>query len=222
MIFVHAGSRQKTTSFLWYSTIIAIFGLMMGGGLISKDYESGTVRMLFIRPKKRYKIILARLFALLIICMSLYALTSLINMIIYGIHLGFTDFANPIYSTISDQGTNFFVDYIGKFLCCCLQLIFTCTLSSFLSCSTKNTAVSVGLTIGLIIISIVISTSIFNTGSNAQWLLYTPIPYINMWLIFTQHLTPYIPPLIIGSTIMLFTATILTCGSALVTQTKDI
>lgn len=180
MKYVDEGTRKKIANFLWYSLIIAVFSAIMGGGLIAREFQSGTVRLLLIRPKTRTKIALSKLFALMIISISIYAVCILVNVITNGFIFGFADLGYPNYTiTAGAKGISFFVYILPKILACIVVVIFATSTAYFLSVATKNTALSVSIPLVCFAGSL-IAMSIIGYSPKFKWIIYTPLPYVNM------------------------------------------
>ena len=188
MKYVLDGPRTRATGFLWYSAVIALFASLIGGGLISREFKQGTIRLLLIRPKSRLNIIFYKTAALVVICFSLYFVSAALNLLANGIIYGFADYAYPNYTISNDaSGISFFADYVLKFLVCFIPILFMTVLSVFLSAVTKNTAVSVAVPMVLILGSLIFMMY-FMSGMVSQrsleWVFDTPLPYINMFMYY--------------------------------------
>ncbi|MCK5130212.1 MAG: ABC transporter permease subunit, partial [Clostridiales bacterium] len=185
MEYVVDGARKNVVTFLSYSMLIAIFGVIIGGGLIAREFQSGTVRLLLIRPKSRVKILLSKFLALIAICFALYIASAILNMIANGIVFGFNDFAYPNYTISSGvNGIGFFSFFAPKFLICFITVFFACATAYFLSVSTKNTALSVAIPLVLFVGSLIIMQYVMY-NPQYSWLIYTPLPYINLASFYT-------------------------------------
>ncbi len=213
MKYIENGSRKATFKFLWYSMAIAVLGAIIAGGLIAREFQSGTIRLLLIRPKTRTKIVLSKFLALIIICFVLYALTALVNLLTNGILLGFSDLAHPNYTISSPNGIPFMAYYLPKFLLCFTTVLFASAVGFFLSVLTKITALSVATPL-ICFVGSMIGMQFVQYRPQFQWVAYTPLPYINIASLFSQETSRYalqpIPafgiPLMIGLSVILVVA----------------
>ena len=95
-----------------YSIFLVIFVVMIAGGMISSEMEKGTIKLLLVKPYKRWKILLAKY--IVSICMTLFilAVTILLEIIIGGIIFGFDSLSIPAvvynFKTNSLQTYNIF------------------------------------------------------------------------------------------------------------------
>ena len=177
MRYVRNGARSKTNSFLWYSTVVMMFGIMLGGWLIASEHQQGTIRLLMIRPKTRTKILLAKFTGALAVWIAVDLIASFANMLFNGIFFGFGDFAFPNY-TIGGE-ISFLAYYLPRLAACALPILFLFTLSFLLSVVVKNTAVSVGLPIVAYVVGFIF-LGMFSYRASPAWLQYTPVPYLQM------------------------------------------
>ena len=188
MKYVLGGPRTKATRFLWYSAVISLFAVMLGGGLISRECKQGTIRLLLIRPKTRVKVIFYKTAALVVIIFALYFASAALNILANGILCGFADYGYPNYTASSGAaGVNFFANYALKFMICFVPVFFLAVLSVFLSAVTKNTAVSVAVPMVLMLGSLIFIMYFMNgmvSQRSLKWFFDTPLPYINMFIFY--------------------------------------
>ena len=184
MKYVPEGARNRTVQFLEYSIIVALFGVLLGGWLIASEFQQGTIRLLMIRPKTRTKILLAKFFAALLVCLAVDLAGSLLNMLSNGVLFGFGDFANPIFSVAGQ--TSFFIYFVPRFLACLLPILFAFTLSFMFSVVARNIAVSIAVPI-IFLIGSIIMMGILGYSNSMTWLAYTPIPFIQISAFFQRY-----------------------------------
>ena len=183
MKFVTDGARNKTVSFLDYSIFIALFGILIGGWVIAREFSQGTIRLLMIRPKTRTKIIMSKFIAALAVILAIYLLGCLLNIAANGIVRGFADFGFPNFTATGE--VSFFAYYVPKFLACIITILLGYTTAFMLSTVTKNTAVSVIVPV-VIFIGSYIGTNMLTYSRGVDWLAYTPIPYVQISSFFSQ------------------------------------
>lgn len=188
MAYVKDGTRAKVSGFMYFSLLIAVFGVIIGGGLIAREFQQGTVRLLLIRPKSRTKIVLSKLFALVLICLAVYVGCVLVNLITNGFIYGFKDLGYPNYTISSGpNGISFFIYLVPKLLACFVTVVFGISMSYFLSILTRNAALSVSIPLVCFAASLII-VPLVAYRPNYDWIVYTPIPYINMPMVFNNDM----------------------------------
>lgn len=184
MIYVPNGARTRTIEFLEYATIVALFGVLLGGWLIASEYQQGTIRLLMIRPKTRSKILLAKFTAALVVWLVVDLAGSFLNFTANGICFGFADYAYPNYTVDGEIG--FIAYYIPRLLACILPILFTFTAAFMLSVLIKNIAVSIAVPIVFYVGSVIVM-SIFAYRGDMNWIAWTPIPFMQMASFFSRY-----------------------------------
>lgn len=184
MTFVPDGARNQTTNFLSYSALVALFAVILGGWLMASEFQLGTIRLLMIRPKTRIKILMSKFTAALVLCLGIYILGTVLNIVTIGFCYGFSDFGFPNYTASGAVG--FFAYYVPKFLACGVTIIFGFCTAFFLSTVVKNIAVAVAVPAVCFVMSIVGMSMVAYTEA-AHWLAWTPIPFVQMSQFFTQY-----------------------------------
>lgn len=200
MKYVRDGSRSRTVQFLNYSIFVALFAALLGGWIMASEFQQGTIRLLMIRPKTRTKILMAKFMSSLIICLVIYGIGSLLNLVTNGICFGFSDYAFPNFSVAGE--TNFFAYYLPKMLACIAPIAFIFAIAFMLSVVVKNVAVSIAVPIAAYIGSLIL-TPILSYSQSAGWLAYTPLPYMQLSTYFTQDASYYNPIYGYGSSVTL-------------------
>ncbi len=182
MKYVNSGSRNRTTGFLYYSTFVTLFGVLLGGWLIASEFQQGTVRLLMIRPKTRLKILAAKFVGALIVLLIMYLAGVALNFIANGLCFGFADYGFPNYSINGE--IPFVAYYLPRMLACLLPILFGYTVAFMMSVLVRNTAVSIAVPI-ILFVGCLIVTTMFAFNMNMEWLAYTPIPYVDLSAFFT-------------------------------------
>ena len=188
MKYVPDGSRNITVQFLAFSIAVALFGALMGGWLMSSEFQMGTIRLLMIRPKTRLKILMSKFLAGLLACIALYLAGVIINIILNGICFGFEDFGFPNFTVLGETG--FFAYYIPKFLACLVPIVFVYCVAFMLSVLVKNIAVSIAVPAVCLVgcILAVFSMYLFSFNFSLMYVMaFTPIPFIQMYSFFTDN-----------------------------------
>ncbi len=184
MKFVDGGARNAVNDSLSYALAVSFFAILIGGYVIANEFQSGTIRLLMIRPRTRVKVYLSKFLAGLIITCGIYLIGMLLNFLLNGIFLGFADYGFPNYT--ASGSVNFFGMIIGRIFACLVTVIFSYSLAFGFSAIVRNAAVSIALPSAIILGSLVAGSIIAYT-SFAKWLPFTPIPYINMPDFFAQY-----------------------------------
>ncbi len=173
-------------TYLMYVSVAIILCIIIGGGIVSSEYSTGTVRLLMIRPVSRWKILFSKLISVFIIGYGVLLTTVILNIISSGIVNGFGGLATKVISfsgeTIVKQ--NFVISIIPKLLFSSISLIFIIALVFAISTIIKNTALAVGLTTVAYLGSSVATMIMASLGM--RWVGKTILPYMNLSTFITN------------------------------------
>lgn len=192
MKFVPDGARNSTVGNLFFSIIVALFAVLIGGWIMGSEFQLGTIRLLLIRPKTRTKILMSKFTAALVLCLGIYIAGCILNIVVNGICFGFSDFAFPNYNVAG--GVNFFAFYIPEMLACAISIIFGFAVAFMLSMLVKNIAVSIAVPVICLVACYFVMEALGNATRIIDWVAYTPIPYVTMFSFFMPYNTmSYMP-----------------------------
>ncbi len=184
MQFVKEGARNKVNSNLVYSVIVAVLGILIGGYVIANEFQSGTVRLLMIRPRTRGKVYGSKFAAGLIYLYGIYFIGMFANILVNGMLSGFADYGYPNYTASGE--VNFWGMIIGRILICSITIIFSYSLAYAASTIIRNSAIAIALP-SAAIFGGMIATSILMYTRFAKYLAYTPLPYLNFANLFSEY-----------------------------------
>lgn len=129
--------------------ILSIVIVIIAGGIVANEFQKETIRLLVIRPNKRWKIILSKFLAVVTITLGLALITYIASFITNGIVYGFSEYLIPDLQVVGSKivKENFILNSIGNTLFLLIPIIFVGLGAFFLSTITNNTAFSVGFSI---------------------------------------------------------------------------
>lgn len=162
-------------NFVFISLVVVI----LAGGIVSTEFNKGTIRLLLIRPNKRFKILLAKFLAITIVALILGVLSYIISFLINGILFGFSDYFIPdLVATSSGVVEKSFIfrSFCNVFILL-IPIIFIGVFAIFLSVLTNSTALSVGISIFLLIGYQLIILLLSSFG--VPFMDYTFLPYLD-------------------------------------------
>ncbi len=184
MKFAREGSRNQVNSNLVYAIFVAFLGILIGGYLIATEFQSGTVRLLMIRPITRAKVYASKYLAGLSYIYIIYLLGMILNIIVNGIINGFADYGNPNYTV--NGPVNFWGMMFIRILACSVSIIFAYSLAYGLSAVIRNAAIAIALPSAAIFGGIIV-TSLVAYSKYAKYLAFTPLPYLNMSSFYSEY-----------------------------------
>lgn len=153
--------------------MIAILMIIIAGSAISTEISKGTIKFLLFTPNKRWKVLLSKVISAILILVVLTIVISLLSIAIGNI---FFEEERTTYLYISNgtvhemSNTIYTVLY---FLSDSIDILVYMLFALMLSTLTKNTALSVGVSIACYIGSGIIM-SMLNYYITADWIKYVP------------------------------------------------
>ena len=130
-----------------YSFLILVFGIMIAGGIVSDEFNKGTIKSLLIIPHKRSKILLAKYISVLIMLLFIIGIFIVSELLIGGIFMGFSSLSIPVVIyNITDSSLevlNIFGYLILQILANLPQIILLVTLAFACSVIVNSTAFSI-------------------------------------------------------------------------------
>ncbi len=186
MEFVEDGARQGSYEIFSFGMIIMMFGVLIGGWVIASEFQSGTVRLLMIRPRTRLKVMFSKFIAGIALIYVLYFAVFIISLITQGFTKGFSDFMYPNYTASGE--INFFIMFIGHFFAISTAFVFIYTLGFAASVIIRNIAVAIILPI-IIMFGSTILMAFLTSRPPFDLIAYTPLPYMSMQDFFGESYT---------------------------------
>ncbi|MFA6735669.1 MAG: ABC transporter permease subunit [Saccharofermentanales bacterium] len=176
-------SDVAMTGMLGFGTFMMIcMVLILAGGAISQEISTGSIKSLIISPVKRYKIFFAKLTSIITAGVATAVVLYIVSILVHGILFGFGNGSDYIYAINGKaHELSFYIyrmAYIGlEFVDVLVYLVF----AYMLSIITRNTAVSVGVSIAIYfggnLVNLFLSATEIFSG---EWLKF--IPFNNMSL----------------------------------------
>lgn len=166
--------------------VIMFLSAIYHAGIVAKEHDKGTVKLLLTKPIKREKILLSKILYLILDTYLLWLLGSLIMFFIVGFYSGFGDLftSKLILSHGKVREINYWLWYFKElFICgipiCCFQVVLFS-----LSALTLSTSLTASIISILTVFSFMIWFLISQLGLTfLSFLCYTPIPYLDYWMV---------------------------------------
>ncbi|MGV3487676.1 MAG: ABC transporter permease [Tuberibacillus sp.] len=128
---------------------VMVFSIIVAGGIVSSEFNSGTIKLLLTRPVKRATILLSKYVSTLFAAVIFTGTAFIISWLVGGIFFGFTDLSHPYLSFVdgtvreSSMLAHILVNYGFDFI----QLIIMATIAFMISSLFRNSALAIGLSI---------------------------------------------------------------------------
>lgn len=176
-----------------YTSQVAQYGivvllLLIAGSSVSQELATGSIKSLIIAPVKRWKIYTAKLLSIITFMILASVLVSLFAILGTGIGFGFDKL--PPYLYVSGGVVKEMPYFLARILVDLVQNIsvfFYAFVAFMISCYTKNTGVSVGVSVGLLLCHQV-PTLLAESEMPPRILDFTPLANMDM----VNKVFPYI------------------------------
>jgi ABC-type transport system involved in multi-copper enzyme maturation permease subunit len=159
--------------------MISVLLLILAGGAISQEIATGSIKSLVISPTKRWKIYVAKLLSLITVVIGAAIICYIFGIIAFKVFFGANAVSPYIYVSSGKAALmNFYSFNLAKLFIGLIEVVFYTVLAMMLSTLTRNTAASVGISIGVLFggkIAFPILTNIL-TG---EWLKFLPFPNLD-------------------------------------------
>ena len=153
---------------------------ILAGSAVSSEISTGSIKSLIISPARRWKIYLAKLIALASTAAFLGVVLYIVAMVAQGVFFGFGSGASYIYAVNGMARELGYYSYKLALLAVnYIDVVIYMMMAYMLSIITRNTAVSVGLSIAVYFSSNIIR-AFLTLFQGKDWVRF--IPFVNMSL----------------------------------------
>lgn len=168
------------------SVVVLIIVAITSSGIVSKEHNSGTIKNIITTPVRRWKILLSKFIYLILHTYIIWFILFIIFIIYTGIRLGFNDIFTPklLYRDGKIIEVNYILYLIKEIIIAGIPMISFLSILFALSTITLNTAVTVGITTILSIISPIIWIVTYST--KIYFIKYIPFFYFDLGFIHNK------------------------------------
>ncbi len=159
--------------------MVALLMVIIAGSSISTEVSKGTIKFLLFTPNKRWKVLLSKVLSAILILLVLTIGLSLISTIVGNI---FFEEAGTVYVYVQNGQTHSIPNLVYTvlyFLASSIDILVYMIFAFMLSTLTRNTALSVGVSIACYIGSGIVM-NILNLYITADWIKYIPFNNLGM------------------------------------------
>ncbi|EUJ46353.1 ABC transporter permease [Listeria riparia] len=172
--------------------LVALFSIVIASSVVASEFSFGTIKLLLIRPYKRWEILLSKYIVVMLYAIVLALFTLLIAYLISGVLISFGSLTQDVSSTIPTYSENGDVlnngvtaihalgTQLGFFL---VELIFSMSIAFMVSSLLRSQALAVGIGLFLLFINSIAGGITLMLAEKFDWFKYifvTPLYYINM------------------------------------------
>lgn len=175
------GSAAASAIYGFGTFMIVIMVIMLAGGAVSQEISSGSIKSLIIAPVKRWKIFTAKLLSLLSVSFAAMLILLLVGTLSYGLFFGFDSVTSYIFISHGDTVSIPYIIYqFLSLMVTYVDIVIFLLFALMLSVITRNTAVSVGLSMGTYFAGNIVSSFMMAYLAPADWQKF--IPFYNLGL----------------------------------------
>ena len=135
-------------------SLIALFSIIMGGKIVANEFSEGTIKLLLIRPSKRWKILLSKYVAVIGYTLLMLLVLLVVSFLVGGILFSFKGAGTPFLTNSSGIITevNMIAHIVQLYGLQCINLVMMVTLAFMISTVFRNSAMAIG--IGVFLLSV--------------------------------------------------------------------
>lgn len=184
-----SSTRKNLDEALNVNSIAAMFlAILLSAAIVAGEHSSGAIRLLMIRPRARWKILLSKLLCIVVYALGLTVTTSLISTLTEVLIYGGSDLGIPYLMVNGDTVSEIspIIYYIFRNSVLILPWVFASCTAFFLSVLAKRAVPAMAIPMLIAVFGNVASQLTYNAIGMSKWLKLTPIPYFNIIGLFPE------------------------------------
>ncbi|WP_253200664.1 ABC transporter permease [Clostridium sp. CF012] len=140
-------------------SLIALFAIVMGGKIVANEFSEGTIKLLLIRPSKRWKILLSKYISVIGYTVLMLLVLLIVSFLLGGTLFSFRGAGTPFLTNSSGIITevNMITHILQLYGLQCINLIMMVTLAFMISTVFRNSAMATGIGVFLLTVGNVIT-----------------------------------------------------------------
>ena len=177
-LFSNATTAYSIVSYV-ANVLITLLLIILAGGMISSEISTGSIKSLIIAPVRRWKIFIAKL-------LSLLALAAILTLVKYLFIVGtqtlfWPDMISPyVYASAGTaHSINYYLYQLAYQFADLLHIFMVALFALMLSTTTRNTALSVGLSMGIYFGGSMVN-DLLTAFASGEWLKFLPFNHMDL------------------------------------------
>lgn len=132
-------------------SLISLFTIIIGAGMVASEFSEGTIKLLLIRPSKRWKILLSKYISTLLSTLLMLIILFVFSFITGSLLFGFNGVLQPYlsYSNGNVIEVSMISHVFSLYAYNCVNLIMMATLAFMISTVFRNSSLAIGISIFL-------------------------------------------------------------------------
>lgn len=140
-------------------SLIALFAIIMGGRIVANEFSEGTIKLLLIRPSKRWKILASKYISVMSYTLLMLLILLIVSFLVGGILFSFEGASLPFLTNSNGIITE--VNMVTHILQVCglgsINLVMMVTLAFMISTVARNSGMAIGIGVFLLTVGNVIT-----------------------------------------------------------------
>jgi ABC-2 type transport system permease protein len=140
-------------------SLIALFAIIMGGRIVANEFSEGTIKLLLIRPSKRWKVLAAKYISVMSYTLLMLLILLIVSFLVGGILFSFEGASLPFLTNSNGIITE--VNMVTHILQVCglgsINLVMMVTLAFMISTVARNSGMAIGIGVFLLTVGNVIT-----------------------------------------------------------------
>ncbi|MCB2343263.1 ABC transporter permease [Clostridium estertheticum] len=154
--------------------LISLFAIVMGGGIVANEFSGGTIKLLLIRPSKRWKILISKYISVLGYTLFMLLILLVVSFLVGGTLFSFKGADSPFLANVSGKITE--VNMIAHILVVyglkCISLVMMVTLAFMISTVFSNSSMAIGIGVFLLTTAPLVTQQLCSKFNWAKYILF--------------------------------------------------
>jgi ABC-2 type transport system permease protein len=132
--------------------LVAMFTIIISAGIVAGEYSAGTIKLLLIRPLKRWKILLSKYISVLMFAIVGLVTLFIASFLVGGIFYGFTGVNQPYlaFTNGAVNEVNMAWHLFTTYMYACIDLLMMVTFAFLISSVFRSSSLAIGISIVLL------------------------------------------------------------------------
>jgi len=133
-------------------SLIALFAIVLGGKIVANEFSEGTIKLLLIRPSKRFKILLSKYITVIGYTLFMLLVLLVVSFLVGGTLFSFKGAGTPFLINTSGVVTevNMISHIVQQYGLQCINLLMMVTLAFMISTVFRNSSMAIGIGVFLL------------------------------------------------------------------------
>ena len=151
-------------------SIVSLFVIIIAAGIVAGEFNSGTIKLLLIRPLKRWKVLLSKYLAVLLFALDALILLFVASFLVGGILYGWSGVGQPYLGYTNGNVTeiNMLGHIFTTYAYACVNLLMMVTFAFMISTVFRSNSLAVGISLFLMYTGTILVTLL----SKYSWVKY--------------------------------------------------